>query len=78
MSRTGLYDCHTLYNFVENLMRNINFGIGVLHVKCQILTYFGNVIALLAQVFIVSFDRAYKEVSTKKILKIFYGSVFVI
>ena len=26
----------------------------------------------------VSFDRAYKEVSAKKILKIFYGSVFVI
>ena len=33
---------------------------------------------LLAQVFIVSVDRAYKEVSTKKILQFFYGSVFVI
>ena len=59
-------------------MSNINCGIGVLHVKRQILTYFCDVISLLAQVFIVSFDRAYKEVSTKKILNIFYGSVFVI
>ena len=39
---------------------------------------FCDVISMLAQVFIVSFDRAYKQVSTKKILKIFYGSVFVI
>ena len=31
---------------------------------------FCDVISLLAQVFIVSFDRAYKEVSKKKILKI--------
>ena len=55
-------------------MSNINCGIGVLHVKRQILMYFF-VISLLAQVCIVSVDRAYKEVSTKKILKIFYGSV---
>ena len=33
-----------------------------------------DVISLLAQVCIVLFDRAYKE----KILKMFYGSVFVI
>ena len=47
-------------------MSNINCGIGVLHVKRQILTYFlCDVISLLAQVFIVSVDRAYKEVSTK-------------
>ena len=31
---------------------------------------FCDVISLLAQVFIVSFDRAYKEVSTKNIEKI--------
>ena len=37
MSRTGLYDCH---NFVYDFMSNINCGIGVLHVKHQILTYF--------------------------------------
>ena len=37
-----------------------------------------DVISLFAQVFIVSVNRAYKEVSAKKILKIFYGSVFVI
>ena len=48
-------------------MRNSNFGIGVLHVKRQILTIFCDVIYLLAPVFIVSFDRAYKEVSTKYI-----------
>ena len=39
---------------------------------------FCDVISLFALVFIVSVDRAYKEVSTKSILKIFYGSVFVI
>ena len=47
-------------------MSNINYGIRVLHVKRQILTYFCDVISLLALVFIVSVDRAYKEVSTKK------------
>ena len=41
-------------------------GIGVLHVKRHILTYFCDVISLLAQVFIASFDRAHREVSTKK------------
>ena len=40
---------------------------GVLHVKRQILTMVCDVISLLGQVFIVSFDRAYKEVSTKNI-----------
>ena len=55
------------YRFLfDNFMSNINCGIGVLHVKRQILTYFCDVISLLAQVFIVSVDRAYKEVSTKK------------
>ena len=36
-------------------MININSGIGVLYVKRQILTYFGDVISLLAPVLIVSF-----------------------
>ena len=58
-------------------MSNINCGIGVCHVKRQILTYFCDVISLLAQVFIVSVDRAYREVSTKQKLKNFYVSVFV-
>ena len=40
MSRTGLYDCHIFYIFVDDFMRNNNFGIGVLHVKRQILTYY--------------------------------------
>ena len=48
-------------------MRNSNFGIGVVHVKRQILTYFCDVISLLVLVFIVLFDRAYKEVSKKNI-----------
>ena len=39
--------------FVDDFMRNID-------------VFFCEVISLLAQVFIVSFDRAYKEVSTKK------------
>ena len=39
---------------------------------------FCDVISLPALVFIVSVDRAYKEVSTKKTLNIFYVSVFVI
>ena len=54
-------------------MRNINFGIGGLHVKRQILMYFCGVISLLALVLIVSFDRTYKEVFTEK-----YWQVFVI
>ena len=78
MNRTGLYDCHIFQNFFDDFMSNINCGIGVLHVKRQILTYFFcDVISLLAQVFIVPFDRAYKEVSATKIFKIFYGSVFI-
>ena len=36
----------------------------MLNVKYDV--FFCDVISLLAQVFIVSFDRAYKEVSTKK------------
>ena len=60
-------------------MTNINCDIGVLHVKTSnIDVFFCDVISLFAQVFIVSVDRACKEGSTKIILKIFYGSVFVI
>ena len=40
MSRTGLYDCHIFLIFLDDFMSNINCGIGVLHVKRQILTYF--------------------------------------
>ena len=66
MSRTGLYDCHIFSIWFDDFMSNINCGIGVLDVKRQIFTYFCDVISLLTQVFIVSFDRAYKEVSTYK------------
>ena len=62
MSRTGLCDCHI---FFDDFMSDINCGIGFLHVKRQILTYFCDVISLLARAFIVSVDMAYKEVSTK-------------
>ena len=47
---------------MDDFKTNINCGIGVLHVKRQILTYFFcDVISLLAQICIVSVDRAYKE-----------------
>ena len=52
--------------FLDDFLRNSNFGIGVVHVKRKILTYFCDVISLLAQVVIVSFHRAYTEVSTNK------------
>ena len=52
--------------FVDDFMSNINCGIGVLHVKRQTLTSFCDVISLLAQGFIVPFDRGYKAVSAKK------------
>ena len=49
-------------------MSNINCGIGVLHVKRKILTYFFVTSFLCSlKFFFVSFDRAYKEVSTKNI-----------
>ena len=56
--------------FVDDCMINSNFGIGCLHVKRPILTYlFCDVISLLVQIFLVSFDRAYKGVSTNKYWK---------
>ena len=39
------------------LVRNSNFGIGVLHVKVKYLRIFCDVISLLAQVFIASSNR---------------------
>ena len=47
-------------------MSNINCGIGVLHVKRQILTYFLSRHFSARSSFYVSCDKAYKEVSTKK------------
>ena len=35
MSRTGQYDCHIFWIFVDDFMRNSNFGIGVLPVKVK-------------------------------------------
>ena len=51
--------------FLSEFMRNSNFGMGVYMLKSNIDVFFCDVISLLARVFIVSFDRAYKEVSTK-------------
>ena len=40
MSRTRLHDYHIFQILFDDFMTNSNFGIGVLHVKSQILTYF--------------------------------------
>ena len=40
MSRMRLNEYHIFKIFVDDFMRNSNFGIGVLHVKVKILTYF--------------------------------------
>ena len=63
MSRTGQYDYHIFEIFVDDFMRNSNFGIGVLHVKVKYWRIFCDVISLLASVFIVSSNRVSKEVS---------------
>ena len=41
----------------NNVKRNSNFGIGVLHVKVKYWRILCDVISLLAQVFIVSMNR---------------------
>ena len=66
MSRTGLYDCHIFFIFIDNFMRISNFGMGVLHVKVKYWRIFCDVISLLALVFILSSNRVSKEVSRKK------------
>ena len=65
--------------FFDDFMRNSNFGIRVLHVKRQILTYFCDDIFFCSLKFLL-FRLIWntKEVSTKKILNIYYGPVFVI
>ena len=57
MSRMRLNEYHILKIFVDDFMRNSNFGIGVLHVKVKYWRIFCDVISLLAQVFIVSSNR---------------------
>ena len=57
MSRTGLYDCHLFYIFLDDFMRNSNFDIGVYMLKSNIDVFFCDVIPVLAQVFIVSSNR---------------------
>ena len=56
-------------------MRNSNFGIGILHVKRQILTFFCDIFSLFAR-FIVSFDRGggiqrgvYKQILKKNMVQ---------
>ena len=54
MSRTGLWDCHNFKIFVDDIMRDCNFGMGVLHVKVKYWRIFCDVISLLAPVFFLS------------------------
>ena len=78
LSRTAAIWLPYFVDFFDYFMSNINCGIGVLHVKRQILTYLLWRHFSDRSIFFVSFDRAYKEVSTKKYWIFFYGSVFVI
>ena len=57
MSRMRLRDYHILTIFVDDFMRNSNFGIGVLHVKVKYCRICCDVISLFALVFIVSSNR---------------------
>ena len=75
MSRSGLYDCHICLIFVYDFIRNSNFGIGVLHVKRQILMYFFVTSFLCSHKFVL-FHRI--EYPKRCLWKKFYGSVFVI
>ena len=54
---TGLYDCHNLKIFVDDIMRDCNFGMGVLHVKVKYLRIFCDVISLLARFLFLSSNR---------------------
>ena len=73
MSRTGLYDCHI---FVTILWEIETWVYEFYKLKSNIDVFLCDVISLLAQVFIVSSNRAFLEVSMEK--NSFYGSVFVI
>ena len=75
MSRTGLYDCHI---FFDDFMSNINCGIGVLHVKRQLLTYFFVTLFLCLLKFLLFHLIGHTKRRLQKILNIFYGSLFVI
>ena len=80
MSRAGLYDCHIFLRFVwrknvDDFMINSNFGIGIVHVKRQILThYLWRHFSARSSLYCFIWHRG---VSKKK-FKMFYGSVFVI
>ena len=64
--------------FFDYFMSNINCGIGVLHVKLQIFTYFFATSFLCSLKFLLFNLIGHTKRCLQKILKIFYGSVFVI
>ena len=55
-----------LYIFADDFMRNSNFGIGVLHVKRQILTYLTSFLCSLKFLVFHLIGRAYKKMNTRK------------
>ena len=57
MGRMMLHEYHIFKIFVDDFMRNIFFGMGVLHVIVKYWRIFCDVISLLYRVFIVSSNR---------------------
>ena len=74
MSRTGLYGCHISFFFLTILWAILTAVYEFYMLNVKYWRIFCDVISLLAQVFIVSVDRAYKEASTKNIKKFIWLS----
>ena len=68
MSRTGLYDCHFFQIFLDDFMSNINWGIGVLHVKRQISRYFAT------DNYVANFAGTYNVLRRRPITRWAHGS----
>ena len=77
MSRTGLYDCHIFKILFDNFMSNINCGIGVLHVKRQILTYFFVTSFLCSLKFLLFQLIGHAKKCPQKNIENFYASFFL-
>ena len=58
------------FSLFYDFMRNNDFGVGVVHVKRQILTYFCDVISLLAQVLYCFIWQGIQRVFYQNILKV--------
>ena len=78
MSRTGLYDCHNLKIFVDDIMRYCNFGMGVFYMlKSNIDVFF--MTSFLCSLKFLLFPRIeYHKRCLGKKMKFFYGWVFEI